>query len=42
MKDLTDNWSNLFKITPDVHLTALLVPALIIKDFGCFRMIGSA
>ena len=40
MKDF--NWSNLFKISLDVDLTASLVPAWIIKSFGCLRMIGSA
>ena len=40
MKDF--NWSNLFKISLDVNLIASLVPASIIKYFGCFRIIGSA
>ena len=40
MKDF--NWSNLFKVSLDVNLTASIVPAWIIKDFGCFQMIGSA
>ena len=39
MKDF--NWSNLFKISLDVNLRASLVPAWIIKDFGCFQMIDS-
>ena len=36
------NWSNVFEISLDANLTALLVPAWIIKYFGCFWMIGSA
>ena len=35
------DFSNVFKISLDVNLTASLVPVSIIKYFGCFRMIRS-
>ena len=40
MKDF--NYSDLFKISLDAKLIASLVPAGIIKDFGCFQMICCA